>query len=88
MDEKTMKFIAQENEKIYDAIDRFKDSMDVKLTGLQKTFAEQNLMIGQGIEKFKGINTRFEDNKTWHSLLLSLAILTLGGLAGLVYKLL
>lgn len=88
MDNDTRDFIIKQNKEIYRSIDRFKESMDVKMTGLQTTFASQNLRLGQGVEKFKAIDTRFQDNGTWHGALLTLIILALSGLAGLVFKLL
>lgn len=88
MDNDTRDFITQQNDKIYQSIDKLRDSMDKKLTGLQAVLAEQNLKLGQGSERFKAINTSFQDNINWHRALLTLIILALSGLAGLALKLL
>lgn len=83
MDNATRDFIEKQNDKIYRSIDRLSESMDKKLTGLQTTLVEQNLKLGQGSERFKAINTRFNDNATWHKALLILIVLALSGIAGL-----
>ena len=92
MDSDTRDFITQQNDKLAEAIDKLRDNMDKKLTGLQTTLAAQNLKLGQGSERFRAIDTRFiewgKDNTSWHRTLITLIILAFSGLASLAFKLL
>lgn len=80
MDKDTREFIEKQNDKMFGAIDKFRDSVDTKLTGIQTTIAAQNLKLGQGSERFKSIDARFKDNTNWHRVLLTLIFLILSGL--------
>lgn len=92
MDSDTRDFITKQNNKLYDAIDKLRDNMDRKLSGLQTTLAAQNLKLGQGSEKFKAIDARItglgKDNTSWHRTLITLILLAFTGLASLALKLL
>lgn len=99
MDNDTRDFITLQSDKTNRAIEKLRDSMDTKLTGLQTILAEQNLKLGQGSERFRAIDTRFNDNNKWYKTLsknndkwnkalLTLIILALTGLAGLALKVL